>query len=181
MNARLAGTAYSLHNLAVAANFGGSLFGQVALHPAVKTLRDRKERGELVHQAWQRFSPANALGLITVPLSWFAGRTVLTGRELDGQTRQLVLAKDVAVGLYTLGGLGALLVGMTWGQRQPPIESGNQPAAETSELDTRAQKATNFFGRLNLVAAAAIIVLSTALDMKGGRSAKWTLLSKLVP
>src|SRR5688500_6498327 len=66
MNATMTGTALTLHDLGLAAGLGGSLFGQLALHPAVRRIDSRKERGEILNQAWRNYSPANAFGIVAV-------------------------------------------------------------------------------------------------------------------
>ncbi|MBC7794228.1 MAG: hypothetical protein H7Z43_11020, partial [Clostridia bacterium] len=53
MNATLTGTALTLHNLGVAAGFGGSLYGQMALHPALADVQDKAERGKILRKAWR--------------------------------------------------------------------------------------------------------------------------------
>lgn len=181
MNAMLTGSALTLHNLGLAAGFGGSLFGQVALHPAVRTIDDTKERGEVLNKAWTGFSPVNAFALGSVALTWVVGRNALSGGEIDEETRGLVLAKDVLVGIYTLSGIGSLVAGRVWGRREPPVEAGGVPAAETPEREIKALKASNWFGRVNIAAAAGVIALTAVLNIKAGRSQKWSLLSAILP
>ena len=181
MNAKLTGSALTLHNLGLAAGFGGSLFGQMALHPAVRTIEDKKERGEILNKAWTGFSPVNAFALGTVALTWITGRAALSGGEIDDETRALVLAKDVLVGLYTLSGIGAIVVGQSWGKREPPVEAGGVPAAETPPEDVVGLKTVNWLGRVNILAAAGVIALTAILNVKAGRSCRWAALSKLLP
>ena len=42
------------HNLGLAAWFGGTLFGQVALNPTVSSISDRRER--VLNESWGRFN-----------------------------------------------------------------------------------------------------------------------------
>ena len=181
MKAMWTGSALTLHNLGLAAGFGGSLFGHTALHPAVRTIEDKKERGELLNKAWMGFSPVNAFALSSVALTWIIGRSQLSGGEIDGETRGLVLAKDILVGLYTATGVGALVIGLTWGKREPPVEQGGEPAAETPEVDAKALKTVNWLGKGNILCAAGIIALTAILNIKAGRSQKWSLLSWVLP
>ena len=181
MNATLTGSALALHNIGLAAGFGGSLFGQMALHPAVKTVDDEKERGELLNKAWRGFSPVNAIALGSVVLTWVAGRSAISGGEIDRETRGLVVAKDVLVGIYALSGIGAQIVGRTWGKREAPVKSGSEPSARASELDAKAQKTVNWLGRVSILSAAGIIALTAVLNIKAGRSVKWSALSKILP
>src|SRR4051794_39401440 len=48
-------TAWVLHDLGLAAGFGGTLFGKMALNPAVKEVRSREERGKVLDRAWRGF------------------------------------------------------------------------------------------------------------------------------
>lgn len=54
-----------LHDLGLAVWFGGSLMGILAVNPAVEVLDDPEERGKMVDEAWARFQPFGALGLLT--------------------------------------------------------------------------------------------------------------------
>src|SRR4028119_1088628 len=49
------------HNLGLAAWFGGTLFGQVALNPTVSSISARRERG--LNESWGRCNAANAPAL----------------------------------------------------------------------------------------------------------------------
>jgi len=181
MNAILTGTALSLHNLGLAAGFGGSLYGQAALHPAVTAIEDTKERGAILHQAWRNYSPANAFGLAIVSLTWLAGRSAISGGEIDDETRGLVIAKDILVGIYTATGIGSIVVGLQASKNNPPVEVGHEAAAGASEAEAKALKTVGLLGKANIIAAAGIICVTAILNVKAGRSSKWALLSKLLP
>jgi hypothetical protein len=181
MNATMTGAALTLHNLGLAAGFGGSLYGQMAMHPALKTIESRKERGELLNKAWRNYSPANAFGLAAVALTWVTGRQALSGREIDAQTRGLVLAKDALVALYVGSGIASIVVGMTAGRNEPPVETGGIASFGASEAEAKGIKAVNMLGKVSIVAAAGIIALTSVLNIKAGRSSRWAALSSLLP
>jgi uncharacterized membrane protein len=180
MNTALTGTALTLHNLGVAAGFGGALFGQMAFHPAMEAVDDTKERGELLHRAWRNFSPAHAAGIALVGLTWLTGRNMVSGGEIDSTTHALVIAKDVAVATYVATGLGAIAYGYLGGHKEPHALTAEKTAAE-SEHDEKALKASGQLGRVNIIAGAAIIALTAVLNIRAGRSAKWALLSRFLP
>ncbi len=52
----LSSAAWVMHDLGLATNFGGALFGKVGLHPAVRQITSERERGEVVAEAWKGFS-----------------------------------------------------------------------------------------------------------------------------
>ena len=179
MNAAWTRTASTVHNLGLAAGFGGGLLGQMALHPAVKTIDDQKERGELLNQTWRKYSPANALGLAAVGVTWLAGRAVLSGGEIDDETRGLVNLKDVLVGIYCGTGIASIVLGRASGKGEPPVEAGNVPSAQTPEA--KAMVAVGWLGKANIAAAVGLIAVAVILNVKAGRSHKWSLLSKILP
>ena len=53
----------SLHKMGLAINLGGTLFGLVALNPAVASIVDRSERGRGLNEAWTRFQAAGTLAM----------------------------------------------------------------------------------------------------------------------
>src|SRR5215207_7375678 len=61
---RTSNAAEIAHNLGLAAWFGGTLFGQVALNPTVSSISDRRERGRVLNESWGRFNAANAPALL---------------------------------------------------------------------------------------------------------------------
>ena len=61
------------HNLGLAAWFGGSLFGQIALNPTVSSISDKSERGRVLNESWGRFNAVNSLAVASALISWRAG------------------------------------------------------------------------------------------------------------
>jgi hypothetical protein len=48
-----------VHDLGLLTWFGGTLFGQVSLNPAVSSISDESERGRILNEAWARFQAGN--------------------------------------------------------------------------------------------------------------------------
>lgn len=182
--ATLSTTAWVLHDLGLAAGFGGNLFGQLALHPAVRSIESKRERGKVTHVAWDRYKIVNAIALAAMAGTWLIGRTVLSGRAVGRGTQPLVFAKDVMVGGAVASGLGAVFFGTLLDKEQggaPAIESGSEPAAETPARTARLQRTTNTLGRISLVLNAATMAMTTVLAMKAGESQRWGVISRLLP
>jgi hypothetical protein len=184
--ATLSTTAWVLHELGLAAGFGGNLFGQLALNPAVAEIQSKRERGKVTHVAWDRYKSVNAASLAVMAGTWIAGRTMLSGREVGNTSRMLTLTKDILVGGALVGGIGAMVFGRMLDREMTisnePIQSGSKPAAETKKKVADLQRLSNGFGRLNVVMNAAVLAVTTVLAMKAGKSSKWTMVSKaLVP
>ncbi len=180
----LSTTAWVLHDLGLAAGFGGNLFGQIAMEPAVKTIESKRERGKLTHTAWKRFNLVNGLALATMAGTWLIGRTMLSGKEVGRHARQATIAKDVFVGAAFAAGVGAMVTGMMLDKESggaPPIETGATPAPETPPRVAKLQKTVNAFGNAKLLFEAGVIATTAILAMKSGRSGRWAVLSRLLP
>jgi hypothetical protein len=183
--ATLSTTAWVLHELGLAAGFGGNLFGQIALNPAVAEIQSKRERGKVTHVAWDRYKAVNGASLALMAGTWFAGRTMLSGREVGRTSRALTITKDALVGAALVSGIGSMIFGRMLDQEMAvsnePIQSGSRPAAETRKRVADLQRLTNGLGRANVVMNAAILAVTTVLAMKSGRSNKWSFVSRLLP
>src|SRR3712207_7510898 len=69
------------HDLGLSTWFGGTLFGQVSLNPAVSAISDEGERGRVLNEAWARFQAANIPAMLSALLGWRLGGD---GRRLGG-------------------------------------------------------------------------------------------------
>ena len=183
--ATLSTTAWVLHELGLAAGFGGNLFGQIALNPAVRTIQSKRERGKVTHVAWDRYKAVNGVSLLVMAGTWLAGRTLLSGREIGKTSRALTITKDVLVAGALASGVGALVLGRMLDKEtaisNEPLQFGSKPAAETRKRVADLQNLTNALGRLNVFMDAAVLAVTTMLAMKSGRSAKWSVVSRLLP
>jgi hypothetical protein len=179
--ATLSTTAWVLHDLGLAAGFGGNLFGQLALNPAVKAVDSNRERGKVTHVAWDRYKAVNTASLAAVAGTWLVGRTFLSGREVGRDARALTIAKDVLVFGAVASGIGAMILGgaLDRAMQEPTIETGLE--SETPTRVRRLQKSVSALGTLNLVMQAAVLATTTILAMKSGKSSTWSFISKLLP
>lgn len=184
MEPTLTSTALVLHNLGLAAGFGGSLFGKVSMNPAVKVIEDRTERGKVLDAAWKGYRWVNLASIGAAALTWVAGRTALSGRAVSSDAQPLVIAKDalLATGLVctvvSVAG-GAYMGAQTGGYL--PVETGNIPAADTPEDKQVAQRVVSIASTLNLIAIAGVIGLTAWLTEKAGASRRWGIVARLLP
>jgi len=109
--AKLTSAALAAHELGLAATFGGILFGQSGLEKSVKVLPDQNDRSRVIEQAWKTYSVPKTIGLLTAAATWFIGRSMFDGRYMGRKMRRLVVAKDIALGITLLSGLGSQVVG----------------------------------------------------------------------
>jgi hypothetical protein len=182
MTPALTSTALALHDLGLAAGFGGSLFGKFALNPTVSSISSAEERGEVVNAAWNGYNVINALALGTTALTWIIGRSAISGREFGPDVRRWVVAKDVFLGTTLATGCYNLIAGAFLLKKQKsegvPMRTGSTPAPEASEDAKFAQKSVNYLGIVNLCAMAGVIVTTAVLNNKAGASHRWSFLSK---
>jgi hypothetical protein len=185
MNSALSTTAWVVHDLGLATSVGGAIFGKAGLHPAVRNIRSKDERGLVTSEAWKDFTPINLLSHVAVVLTWMTGRTALNGRFIDRDTRTLVRVKDALIGTYFIAGLTSAGAGYALSRSRdgqaPAVEAGGEPAEETPERARNLQRVSDVSGYVNLVAGAAVIGITAVLAMKAGRSTKWSFLSRMLP
>jgi hypothetical protein len=181
----LSTAAWVAHNLGLAACFGGLLFGKVALNPSLSAIESEAERGKLLNTTWNRYNAINVVSFATAAATWFPGRLGLSGKEIDQQTRNLVLAKDILFGVGALSGLASVIQGRALTDQAPygavPIESGTTPASETPEKAASLLRSVNQLGNLNILVSGAILGITTVLSMKATKSARFSAVSRLFP
>jgi hypothetical protein len=181
----LSTVAWVAHNLGLGACFGGLLFGKVALNPSLSAIESEAERGKILNTTWNRYNAINVASFATAAATWFPGRLGLSGKEIDQQTRNLVLAKDILFGVGALSGLASVIQGRALTDQAPygavPIESGTTPASETPEKAASLLRAVNQLGNLNILVTGAILGITTVLSMKATKSARFSAVSRLFP
>ena len=181
----LSTSAWVLHDLGLAAGFGGPLFGKLALHRAVRDIDSEAERGKVLNDAWNNYNVVTAASLGVAALTWFAGRAAISGRSIDNETRGLVLAKDILLGAAVVTGAVNIVSGRMLGEQAPegavPVESGNLPSENTPPKAKALMGVLGVVGPLNLLCTAGVIGITAVLAMKSGRSHKWSFLSNLLP
>jgi hypothetical protein len=181
----LSTAAWVAHNLGLAACFGGLLFGKVALNPSLSAIESEAERGKVLNTTWNRYNAINVASFATAAATWFPGRLGLSGKEIDQQTRNLVLAKDILFGVGALSGLASVIQGKALTDQAPygavPIESGTTPASETPEKAASLLRSVNQLGNLNILVTGAILGITTVLSMKATASTRFSVVSRLFP
>jgi hypothetical protein len=182
----LSTAAWVAHDLGLATGVGGSLFGRIAMHPAVRHVSDAEERGQVVQDAWKSFNVVQLASLAIMGASWFAGRSKLTGHEVDGASRALVLTKDALV-VGTLataigcGIAGRALAAQAPGGRVPVDEKGEATTTAAPETARRLQRVVDLLGTANLLFGAGVLGVTTVLAMRAGKSPRWSFIARLLP
>jgi hypothetical protein len=183
--ARLTTAAWIAHNIGLAASFGGQLFGKLALNPKLAVLSARDERGKMLNAAWNRYNVVNAVSFGVAALTWFLGRAGVSGRSIDEEARNLVLAKDALFVAGALTGLASIFSGLRLTRQAPdgatPIQTGTEPAPDTPEEAAGLLRTVNVLGNLSLGIIASIIAVTTILSQKAGQSTRWSAVSRFLP
>ncbi|APR87898.1 hypothetical protein A7982_13247 [Minicystis rosea] len=183
--AKLSTSAWILHDLGMAAGFGGSLFGKAALDPAAKAIGSREERGRVLDDAWGRFRVLDAVALGAMAATWLNGRKAFSRPWTDPTTRALVVAKDILVGGAVVTGAANLVAGMVMHRQQRKSGKQNAPlgAVEAAPPLSKEQGPVRFFsivGPLNAAFTAGAIGVTAALSQRTSRSRSYQMLSRLL-
>lgn len=134
--------ARAAHDLGLAAWFGGSLMGAIALNGASKTLEDPGQRAKMVSEGWAKWTPAN----MTAIGSYMVGGTILTFANKS----RIMGQKGVAGASLSKMGITALALGATayaraLGQRvidngDVAVKDGTTPLATTPPDVAKSQR-----------------------------------------
>jgi hypothetical protein len=180
--ATLTSAALAAHELGLAATFGGIVFGQSGLGKAVKVLPNENDRSKVLEESWRTFAIPKAIGVITAGATWLVGRSLFSGRFMGKGMRRLVLAKDIALGITVLSGLGAQVVGQQLSNEQPfPVQAEGQPSQETPERAAALERTVSILGFVQLLAAGTTLVLTSALNIRGQRNPAWNVIARALP
>src|SRR3954451_5209865 len=162
-------------DLGLAGLLGGTLFGRMALHPAVASISDPRERGEVVNAAWRRYGFVNSASLAAVTLGWARQGCATAGpvpagprggvgarapeaadRNLTPAERRLARVKDGLVGALLLSGAASATDGVRFRRSAPgvavPLADGSHAPVETPEPAARLKQRLHGLGAVTLPA-----------------------------
>jgi hypothetical protein len=134
--------ARTLHDVGLAAWFGGSLMGAAGLNGAAAVVDEPAQRLRVANNGWARWTPLNLAGIA----AHLAGGAVLTGANkgrLAGQ--QGVAAASAVKAALTVAALGATAYARLLGKKleragDTPVEGGTSPSPATPDHVARAQR-----------------------------------------
>ena len=135
----------SLHDLGLAAWFGGTLADAVALNPAAAEATSAGDSGAVANVGWDRWTPVNAAAIGAHLL----GSVVLTGGNKGRIAGQKGVASTaIAKTAVTAGALAATAYARALGPKvidagDVPVEGGTDPSAETPPEVAGAQRKLN--------------------------------------
>jgi uncharacterized membrane protein len=153
------------HDLGLSTWFGGTLFGQLSLNPAVSSISDQRERGRVLNEAWARFQAANLPAMLSTLLGWRLG-----GVRDDSQKRApgLTRTKDLLLGGAAFNTIASALLGASAAASSrggaTPVRSGTKPSRRTPPEAALAVRLLRLTGNGSLVLLAATVVVSALIE-----------------
>jgi hypothetical protein len=132
---------HAMHDVGLAAWFGGTLANAISLNPAAGAAGDSRNTGAVANFGWDRWTPINAAA-IGVHLVGSAGMLGANLPRLKAQRG--VAAMAVTKTALTAAALGATAYSRALGAKvskhDAPAESGTEPAASTPPDAADAQR-----------------------------------------
>jgi hypothetical protein len=174
----------SLHDLGLAAWFGGSLMGAVGLNGAAAEVEEPEQRLRVANAGWNRWTPVNLAGIA----AHVAGGAVLLGANKGRvASQQGVASATVAKTALT----GAALAATAWSRAlgaelneagEAPVSGGTDPSGDTPEDVAKAQRQLKVLQWVIPALTGAVLVLNARMGEQQ-RPAQVTggLLSRLRP
>jgi hypothetical protein len=165
VNDTVQNTTRAVHDVGLAAWLGGQLFGKVALNPAVRSISDKRERGEVANKAWNGYNLVNSAGLGAATVGYVAARaTELKPSKQTGAEKTLTFVQDGVLGAAVLSSIINGIQGARLMKQAPngavPVEDGTTPAPETPDTAARIQKSLGPLGNLNILLGTALVSLN---------------------
>jgi hypothetical protein len=132
----------SMHDLGLAAWFGGTLSNAVALNPAAAEAGSSTDRGAVANAGWDRWTPVNAVA-IGAHLAGSVGQLIGNRGRVAGQEGVASMAATKTA--LTAGALGVTAYSRRLGkkvsqERQMPVQSGTEPEIGTPPQVAAAQR-----------------------------------------
>ncbi|MDQ3503154.1 MAG: hypothetical protein M3486_06030 [Actinomycetota bacterium] len=134
--------AHALHDIGLAAWFGGSLMGAIGVNGAAADVDDPRQRARVANAGWGRWTPVNA---VAIGAHLFGGAQLMRANKGRVATQQGVLANTNTKLALTAGALGATAYARVLGKKMQkagdvPVAGGTDPIGTTPPEIAKAQK-----------------------------------------
>ena len=174
----------SLHDLGLAAWFGGTLANAVALNPAAAEADQPHSAGAVANVGWDRWTPVNGAA-IAAHLAGSVGQIIGNRGRIAAQ--EGVGSMAVAKTALTAAALGVTAYSRMLGQKvsehtRVPVESGTEPTTTTPPEVAAAQRQLAFLQYAVPALTGALVVVSAfAGEQQRASQVKKGVLSRLTP
>lgn len=174
----------SLHDVGLAAWFGGTLANAVALNTAATVAGDTKSTGAVANVGWDRWTPVNAAA-IALHVAGSVGQLAGNQSRVAGQSGvgALVVGKT-ALTAATLGvtAYSRVLGKKVSKQTNVPAASGTEPAVDTPADVAKAQKQLKVLQwAVPAMTCALVVVSSFAGEQQRATEVKKGFLRRITP
>ena len=134
--------AHAMHDLGLAAWFGGSLMGAIGVNGAAADVDDPRQRARVANAGWARWTPFNA---VAIGAHLIGGAQLLKANKGRVATQQGVLANTNLKMALTAGALAATGYARVLGKKMQkagdvPVAGGTNATASTPPEVAKAQK-----------------------------------------
>ncbi len=134
--------AHAMHDIGLAAWFGGSLMGAIGVNGAAADVDDPRQRARVANAGWGRWTPVNALA---IGAHLVGGAQLLKANKGRIANQKGVLANTNTKLALTAGALGATAYARVLGQKMMkagdvPVAGGTDSLATTPPEVAKAQK-----------------------------------------
>jgi hypothetical protein len=178
----LSSAGWVIHDIGLATTIGGTMFGQIALEPALEEISNPRQRDLASEKAWNRFSWVKLAGHVAFAVPWLIGRSMLSGREVSTRARALTRTKDILVGASLITGVSSFVIGKVLGKQAREGVGPEQARAGNGEQSSRALEGAEWvLGGLNLIATTGVLAVTALLAMEGSESVKFSVRSRKLP
>ena len=174
----------SLHDVGLAAWFGGTLANAVALNAAAGEAADSRSAGAVTNAGWDRWTPVNAAA-IGAHLIGSVGQ--LAGNSARLQTQQGVASMALLKTGLTVAALGVTAYSRALGKKvsqygDVPAESGTEPSLATPDDAAKALRQLRMLQwAVPAVTGALVVVTSYAGEQQRETEVKKGVLNRLLP
>jgi hypothetical protein len=134
--------AHALHDIGLAAWFGGSLMGAIGVNGAAADVDDPRQRARVANAGWNRWTPFN---LVAIGAHLVGGAQLLKANKGRVATQKGVLANTNTKLALTAGALGATAYARVLGKKMQsagdvPVAGGTDSLPTTPPEVAKAQK-----------------------------------------
>ncbi len=132
----------SLHDLGLAAWFGGTLAGAVGINGAAADVTDRRDRLHTANAGWARWAPVN---LVAIGAHLIGGAGLLRANSGRVATQRGAGGTAALKAALTVAALGVTAYSRALGKKleqadHAPVEGGTDPGPDTPEDIAKAQR-----------------------------------------
>lgn len=174
----------SLHDVGLAAWFGGTLANAVALNPASAEATGAQDSGRVSNVGWDRWTPVNAAAIgahLAGSVGQLAGNKSRIAAQ-EGVGTMVVVKTALTVAALGLTGYARVLGRKVSEQRDVPVSSATSPTGSTPDDVAQAQRQLKLLQwAIPAVTGVLVVVSAFAGEQQRATEQKKGVLGRLIP